>query len=76
MFMGAESMVDKRLYSAFKWFQPTEVLFDQRWATRRRRTKNDPDGNSVTVPGNRIIRCAIYGVVVACEVREVEVYRC
>ena len=77
MFHGAESMVEANvLYSAFKWFQPTRGrLADQWWADKEAMEKDkerprwqlgDPS------PVAELSDERFTGVVVACEVREVE----
>ena len=78
MFMGAESMVEPNvLYSAFRWFQPTRGrLADQWWADKEAMEKDkerprwqlgDPCGGPDVSSDARFT-----GVVVAYEVREVE----
>merc|ERR1712144_128757 len=77
MFHGAESMVEPNvLYSAFKWFTPTRGrLADQWWADKEAMEKDkerprwqlgDPS------PVAELSDERFTGVVVACEVREVE----
>ena len=77
MFQGAESMVEPNvLYSAFKWFQPTRGrLADQWWADKEEMEKDKErprwqlgDPTPVQVSSD----ARFTGVVVACEVREVE----
>ena len=77
MFQGAESMVEPNvLYSAFRWFRPTRGrLADQWWADKEAMEKDkerprwqlgDPCGLDISSDAR------FTGVVVACEVREVE----
>ena len=78
MFMGAESMVEPNvLYSAFRWFRPTRGrLADQWWADKEAMEKDkerprwqlgDPCGGPDVSSDARFT-----GVVVAYEIREVE----
>ena len=77
MFMGAESMVEPNvLYSAFKWFQPTRGrLADQWWADKEAMEK-DKDRPRWQLGGpcrsDFPSEARFTGVVVAYEIREVE----
>ena len=77
MFHGAEAMVEPNvLYSAFKWFQPTRGrLADQWWADKEamEKDKDRPRWQLGDPPGPEVSSDARFtGVVVAYEVREVE----
>ena len=77
MFQGAESMVEPNvLYSAFRWFRPTRGRLADQWRADKEAMEKDKErprwqlGDPTPVQVSSDARFT--GVVVACEVREVE----